>query len=102
MSDEMTIDDVRKRAQVAGLALREDRLESVRRLLQEALAPLRRLDSRTIGTLEPATTFDAAPGTSPKLLEERPGSPGATPSVGGLGGPVARPPMSDGAHDESR
>jgi hypothetical protein len=102
MSDEITIDDVRKRAQVAGLTLREDRLESVRRLLKEALAPLRRLDSRTISTLEPAATFDAAPGMPPAAHENRPGSPGAVPSVGGLGGPAARPPMSHGAHDESR
>jgi hypothetical protein len=64
MSDEITLDDVKKRAAVAGLALREDRLEMVRQLLKEALAPLRRLDSRAVQTLEPAATFDAAPGAT--------------------------------------
>ena len=62
MSEEITLDDVKRRAQVAGLTLREDRMEMVRQLLKEALAPLRRLDSRAVRTLEPAATFDAAPG----------------------------------------
>ena len=62
MSEEITIDEVKKRAQVAGLTLREDRLEMVRQLLKEALAPLSRLDSRAVRTLEPAATLDAAPG----------------------------------------
>ena len=62
MSEEITIDEVRKRAQVAGLAIREDRLEMVRRLLNDALAPLRRMDSRVVRAIEPAATFDAAPG----------------------------------------
>jgi hypothetical protein len=62
MSDEITVDEVRRRAQVAGVTLREDRLEMVRRLLSDALAPLRRMDARALRTLEPATTFEAAPG----------------------------------------
>ena len=62
MSEEITLDDVKKRAAVAGLAIREDRLESVRQLLKDALAPLRRMDSRAVLTLEPAATFDADPG----------------------------------------
>ena len=62
MSEDVTLDDVKKRAGVAGLAIREDRLESVRQLLKEALAPLRRMDSRAVQTLEPAATFDADPG----------------------------------------
>ena len=62
MSEDVTKDEVKRRAQVAGLTLREDRLEMVRRLLNDALAPLRRLDSRAIRTIEPAVTFDAAPG----------------------------------------
>ena len=32
----------------------------VRKLLDDALAPLRKLDSRTIKTLEPAVTFAPA------------------------------------------
>jgi hypothetical protein len=62
MSEEITLDEVRKRAEIAGVELREDRVEMVRRLLNDALAPLRRLDSRAVRTLEPAATFDAAPG----------------------------------------
>jgi len=62
MSEDITLDDVKRRARVAGLTLREDRIEMVRQLLKEALAPLRRLDSRAVRTLEPAATFDAAPG----------------------------------------
>ena len=62
MSEGITADEVRKRAQVAGLAVREDRLEMVRRLLNDALAPLRRMDSRAVRAVEPAATFEAAPG----------------------------------------
>ena len=61
MSD-VTIADVKKRAEVAGLTLRADRLEMVRTLLSEALKPLRQLDSRAIQTREPAVTFDATGG----------------------------------------
>jgi len=62
MSEDVTLDEVRRRAAVAGVTLREDRVEMVRRLLSDALAPLRRMDSRALRTLEPAVTFDAAPG----------------------------------------
>jgi hypothetical protein len=61
MPDEITVDEIRRRAATAGLTLREDRVEMVRRLLTDALAPLRRLDSRAIPSLEPAATFDADP-----------------------------------------
>ena len=61
MSD-VTLDEVKKRAQAAGLVLREDRLEMVRRLLTDALAPLRRTDSRAAQAVEPAVTFDANAG----------------------------------------
>ncbi|MGH7355700.1 MAG: hypothetical protein ACRELS_14130 [Candidatus Rokuibacteriota bacterium] len=61
MSD-VTLDEVKKRAQAAGLVLREDRLEMVRRLLTDALAPLRRTDSRAVQAVEPAVTFDANAG----------------------------------------
>ena len=62
MSEDVTLDEVRRRAAVAGVTLREDRVEMVRRLLNDALAPLRRMDSRALRTLEPAATFEAAPG----------------------------------------
>jgi hypothetical protein len=61
MSD-VTIADVKKRAEVAGLTLRPDRVEMVRKLLSEALKPIRQLDSCTIQTQEPAVTFDATGG----------------------------------------
>ena len=63
MPDDITVDEVRKRAQTAGLTLREDRVEMVRKLLTEALTPLKKLDSRTIRTVEPAATFDARGGS---------------------------------------
>src|SRR5262245_15204123 len=47
MSD-VTADEVKERARVAGLSLREDRVEMVRRLLADALGPLRRADARAI------------------------------------------------------
>jgi hypothetical protein len=59
MSDEVTIDEVKRRAQVAGITIRDDRWEGVRKLLADALRPLRKLDSRTIQTLEPAARFEA-------------------------------------------
>jgi hypothetical protein len=59
MSD-VTLDEVRARAAVAGLALREEWLEMARRLLSDALAPLRRTDdAHAVRTVEPAVTFDA-------------------------------------------
>jgi hypothetical protein len=57
---ELSMDELRARIAAAGVTIREDRLEMVRKLLGEALAPLRRVDSRTIRLLEPAVTFDAA------------------------------------------
>lgn len=57
---EVTLDEVRERARVAGLSIPEDRLELVRGFLRDALRPLRAMDSRAIRTVEPAVTFDAA------------------------------------------
>ena len=59
---DVTLDEVRARAAVAGLALREERLEMVRLLLADALAPLRRADTQAVRTVEPAVTFDAGAG----------------------------------------
>jgi aspartyl-tRNA(Asn)/glutamyl-tRNA(Gln) amidotransferase subunit A len=71
----LTLDELRQRITVAGLTIREDRLEVVRKLVADAIAPLRRMDSRALATLEPAVRFDAgsadssavvrAPGTAP-------------------------------------
>ena len=65
MSAEISLDDVKRRAQVAGLAIRDDRWESVRRLLADALKPLRALDSRAIAAVEPAATFEASGPSTP-------------------------------------
>jgi hypothetical protein len=55
----LTMDELRERIRVAGITIAEARLAMVRRLLGDALAPVRRLDSRTIKTVEPAVTFGA-------------------------------------------
>lgn len=57
--DPLTIDDVRARIAAAGLTIAETRIRMVARLLNDALAPLRTVDSRTVRPLEPAVTFDA-------------------------------------------
>jgi hypothetical protein len=57
---ELTLDELRARIAAAGVTIAEDRLSMVKKLLGDALAPLRRVDSRTVRTLEPAVTFDAA------------------------------------------
>ena len=57
---ELTLEELRARIAAAGITIPENRLAMVRKLLGDALAPLRRVDSRTIRTLEPAVTFDAA------------------------------------------
>jgi hypothetical protein len=56
----MTMDELRARIAAAGVTIPENRLSMVRKLLGDALAPLRTVDSRTIKTLEPAVTFEAA------------------------------------------
>ena len=57
----LTIDEVRARMKAAGIEIAENRLEMVRLLLENALAPVRALDTRAARTLEPAVTFEAAP-----------------------------------------
>ena len=59
---ELTIDEIRERAKVARLTIPENRLDLVRRLLSDALRPIRAMDARAVKTLEPAVTFDAASG----------------------------------------
>ena len=68
----MTLDEVRARLKAAGLEIAENRLEMVRRLLSDALAPIHALDSRAVRTLEPAVTFDArVPGAGPGHDDDR-------------------------------
>ena len=57
---ELTLEELRARIAAAGVTIPENRLAMVKKLLGDALAPLRRVDSRAIRTLEPAVTFDAA------------------------------------------
>ena len=63
--NELTMDELRERIRVAGITVAEHRLAMVRRLLADALAPVRALDSRTIRMVEPAVKFvPAAEGDS--------------------------------------
>ena len=57
---ELSMDELRARIAAAGVTIPDNLLPMVRKLLGDALAPLRTLDSRTIRPLEPAATFDAA------------------------------------------
>jgi hypothetical protein len=57
---ELTMEALRARIRAAGITIAEARLSMVRKLLDDALAPLRQLDSRTVKTLEPAVTFAPA------------------------------------------
>lgn len=59
---EITLDEVRERARLAGLPIPESRLAMVRGFLLNALRPIRALDSRTVRTVEPAVRFDAKGG----------------------------------------
>ena len=58
---ELTLDELRERIRAAGITIPENRLAMVRKLLGDALAPVRALDSRTIRTVEPAVKFVAEP-----------------------------------------
>ena len=57
---ELTTDELRARIAAAGVTIPEHRLAMVKKLLNDALAPLRTVDSHTVRALEPAITFDAA------------------------------------------
>jgi len=58
---ELTMDELRERIRAAGITIAENRLAMVRKLLGDALAPVRALDSRSIRTVEPAVKFVAEP-----------------------------------------
>jgi hypothetical protein len=57
---ELTMEALRARMRAAGVTIAEHRLAMVQKLLGDALAPLRGLDTRTIKTVEPAVTFALA------------------------------------------
>jgi hypothetical protein len=56
----LTMEALRIRIRAAGVTIAEQRLAMVQKLLGDALAPLRGLDTRTIKTVEPAVTFAPA------------------------------------------
>jgi len=58
LPQDVTLDEVRERARLAGLPISEARLSLIRGFLANALRPIRALDSRRILTVEPAVTFD--------------------------------------------
>ncbi len=55
----LTPEELRDRIQAAGVTIPDHRLGMVRKLLSDALAHVRALDSRTIKTVEPAVRFEA-------------------------------------------
>jgi hypothetical protein len=63
MPPDVTLDEVKERARLAGLSIPADRLSLVRGFLANALRPIRALDSRAIRTVEPAVTFDPKGGS---------------------------------------
>jgi pimeloyl-ACP methyl ester carboxylesterase len=54
---ELSLEELRERIRAAGVTIAENRLAMVRKLLGDALAPVRALDSRAIKTEEPAVRF---------------------------------------------
>ena len=62
-AQELTMEELRARIRAAGVTIAEPRLGMVRKLLDDALAPVRTLDTRTIKTVEPAVRFTPEPET---------------------------------------
>jgi hypothetical protein len=56
-TQELTMEALRARIRAAGVTIAEHRLAMVRKLLDDALAPVRLLDTRAIKTVEPAVMF---------------------------------------------
>jgi hypothetical protein len=57
---QITAEEVRLRADLAGIELEPERLEDIAAMLEMALGPLRSLDLRAIRLVEPAGVFSAA------------------------------------------
>jgi hypothetical protein len=68
---ELTLEELRERVRAAGVTIAEHRLAMVRKLLADALAPVRALDSRVIKTVEPAVRFTARREGSPESGDGR-------------------------------
>ena len=56
-AQELTMEALRARIRAAGVTIAEHRLAMVRKLLDDALVPVRMLDTRAIKTVEPAVMF---------------------------------------------
>jgi hypothetical protein len=56
---ELTLEELRARIAAAGVTIPDHRLAMVRKLLSDALTPVRKVDSRAIRPLEPAVIFHA-------------------------------------------
>ena len=56
---ELTMEELRKRIEAAGITIADHRLAMVRKLLSDALVHVRAVDSRTIKSVEPAVRFAA-------------------------------------------
>ena len=56
-SFDLTMDELRRRLDAAGITIPEERMAMVRKLLGDALVHVRGLDSRAIRTVEPAVRF---------------------------------------------
>jgi hypothetical protein len=62
---DFTLDELRARMRVAGIAIAEARLGMVRKLLADALHALRAFDARAMRTTEPAVRFTPEPLPAP-------------------------------------
>jgi hypothetical protein len=62
-AQELTMEALRARIRAAGVTIAEHRLAMVRKLLDDALVPVRMLDTRAIKTVEPAVMFTPAQET---------------------------------------
>ena len=60
---DVTLEEVKERARLAGLPIPPERLALVQGFLSNALRPIRALDSRAVRTVEPAVIFQARGGT---------------------------------------
>jgi hypothetical protein len=58
---ELSMDELRRRIEAAGVSIAENRLGMVRKLLSDALVHVRALDSRAIQPVEPAVRFAPEP-----------------------------------------
>jgi aspartyl-tRNA(Asn)/glutamyl-tRNA(Gln) amidotransferase subunit A len=69
----LTLDELRDRIRAAGVQIPEARRAMVRRLVDDALAPVRAMDARALRTLEPAVTFSASGAAERGPAMARPG-----------------------------